>query len=132
MWMKRTRKKLTAVIAVFAILLVSLAPSISHALAAANGNSEIWVEICSATGSRMVKLDDTALPDPGKPEPAASHVANCLYCLTHVDSLAPLPETRIVVPVLSLETDLPPLYFNSPRPLFIWAKGQPRAPPVFS
>ncbi len=116
----------------FAILLASLAPSISHALAAAHGNSEVWVEICSATGSRMVKLDANDFGNPTQHEPAATHVANCLYCLTHVDSLGPLPETRIVIPVFSLETDLPSLYFNSPRPLFIWAKGQPRAPPVFS
>lgn len=130
--MKRTRKKVAATVAVFAILLASLAPSISHALAAAHGNSEVWVEICSVTGSRMVKLDTGELPDPAKPEPAASHVANCLYCLTHAGSFGLPPETRLVIPVLSLETDHPPLYFSSPRPLFIWAAGQARAPPAFS
>ncbi len=91
--------------ACFAILLGVLAPSISHALAEARGQSLVW-EICRSDtrvgqpnvkpvygqtavklvdGKFAIMLDDGQLPGSGDP------MAHCAYCLPHGGSDGLLP-----------------------------------------
>lgn len=91
-------------LAILAVLANALAPAVSHARQA--GRADIpggveWVEICSATGSKWLRLDavgqvleETA----NRPAdaPAASHGAACGYCLPHAGSFAlPLAEPAL-------------------------------------
>ncbi|HWT71228.1 MAG TPA: DUF2946 domain-containing protein [Oxalicibacterium sp.] len=126
----RTMRCITAWIASFAILLAALAPSISHAVAAAKNMPNGWTEICTVAGAKLVKLDDA----PSKPAPThkMSHFEHCPFCLSHAVSLGMPPDATIAIPSLEGTHILPPLFYHAPRPLFAWSTAQPRAPPFLA
>ncbi len=127
-------RKLVAWIAGFAILLTTLAPSISHALAASKGSELSWLEICSTTGAKFVKLDDTQNPlkSSTPSDNKALHNEHCPFCVTHTGSIGLPPVSGFELPVVSVSAVFPSLFYQSPRPLFIWAAAQSRGPPTSS
>jgi len=126
----RTMRRVTAWIASFAILLAALAPSISHAVAAAKNAPNGWAEICTVTGAKLVKLDHTSSQH--APTHKMSHFEHCPFCLSHAVNLGMPPDATIAIPLLEGTHVLPPLFYHAPRPLFAWAAAQPRAPPFLS
>ena len=119
-----------------AVLLNTLAPAISHAMASGQDNT-LLLEVCSATGNKTaiaIQLDFAQLP--GKMQDNQdSHAApmqHCPYCLTHVAYLAVLHDKAPLALVTNLSYSLPELFYHAPRPLFAWAASQPRAPPISS
>jgi len=127
----QSTQRLAAWIACIAILLAALAPSVSRVLAAAPSSNMSWIEICSATGSKFVKvLDDRAAGKVSKASEKSLHANDCPYCLTQAASFALPPNSAFVVPVMVSNTLQPSLFFQAPRPLFIWASAQSRAPPT--
>ena len=101
-------------IALFAIVFVSLAPSISHALAAQNGNNFFTQEICSSSGKtisiqvlttkgQQLNVDfavkqtaqQTAQQNP-KPQNIAMHFEHCPFCGGHF-SAAILPASNAII-----------------------------------
>ena len=118
-------------IAFLAILLSSLAPAISHAVAAAKGTANAWVEICTVAGDKRVRADSA--PDAESPAPAehATHFEHCAFCQTHAGAIGWLP-AAFAMPVILGSHVLPSLFYQSSRPLFAWAVAQPRAPPALS
>ncbi len=131
MKMTVTMRRLTAWIASFAILLAALAPSISHALAAAKGGNSGWIEVCSVVGAKLVKVADSQNPA-SIPAGKAMHTEHCPYCSTHAGSVGLLPTMTLVLPLVNGTYPLPALFYQSSSPLFSWASAQPRAPPVAS
>ncbi len=125
-------RQLTAWIACFAVLLAALAPSVSRAIAAANGSSSVWAEICSIAGSKLVKVGAEQKPDSSSPAEKGFNFEHCPFCFTHAGSVGLPPTASVALPVISGKQPLPPLYYQSPRPLFLWAAAQSRAPPVIS
>ncbi|HEX2604283.1 MAG TPA: DUF2946 domain-containing protein [Oxalicibacterium sp.] len=126
----RQMRRLTAWIASFAILLATLAPAISHAMAAMHGTSADWSEICTASGAKYVKVADVA---PSKPAThQVSHFEHCPFCFSHAGALGLPPDNDLHLPSVAGTQILPPLFYRAPRPLFSWATAQPRAPPAFS
>jgi hypothetical protein len=120
---------LTAWIASFAILLATLAPAISHAMAAAHGSSHEWSEICTASGAKLVKVGDL----PSKPSThQVSHFEHCPFCLGHAGAFGLPPDNDLRLPSVAGTQILPPLFYRAHRPLFAWAAAQPRAPPSLS
>ena len=73
-------------------LLMALAPTLSHALAWSEGDGGHYMEICTATGSRLVPVDSnpsSADSQPGQESvPSLSH---CPFCLHTTDRVAPPP-----------------------------------------
>ena len=130
MWTSRKNRRLIAWIASFAILLSALAPSISHAVAVAKGENSLWVEVCSVAGSKLVKIDEAG--DPASPAKKPMSMEHCPFCFTHAGMTGILSGIAVVLPVVAGKPVLPPLYYQSPRPLFSWAPAQSRAPPVLS
>jgi len=123
----RAQKRLTGWIAALAILLASLAPSLSHALASAGGTS--WIEICSTEGSRWVPAGAGG----SEPAPAsAAHVLDhCPYCSIHAPALG-LPPANVPAQLPSrLAHEVPLAFLAAPRTLHAWVSAQPRAPPLF-
>jgi hypothetical protein len=107
-----------------AILLASLAPSLSHALAA--GNAASWVAVCSTQGSKWLLSD--ADPSPGGSGPA--HVLeHCPYCTIHAPVLAlpPLLQRTAVEP--SHTDGFQSVVRSDPRTDAAWLSAQPRGPP---
>lgn len=123
---------MTVWFACFAILLSSLAPSISHAVAAATGMSNGWTEICTVTGAKLVQLDDGQQSGLPAPIEKAVHFEHCPFCLNHAVSLGLPPTADFVLPSIDSSRVLPSLFYQASHPLFAWAAAQPRAPPAFS
>jgi hypothetical protein len=127
----RAQRQLAAWLAMLAILMASLAPSVSHALGLTRGAS--WIEVCSAQGSRWVKGDSS---DPRSNEsgsvPAAAHLLDhCPCCSVHMPAWG-LPPAREVVPLApGPEDELPPAFLAARLTPHAWVTAQPRAPPFF-
>jgi hypothetical protein len=132
MEMNKLTRRLTAWIACFAVLLAALAPSISHAISAANGSGASWVEVCSLTGAKLVNVGDEQDPASSAPAEKGFHFEHCPFCSMHGGTVGLLPTAGFTLPVASGEQPLPSLFYQSPRPLFIWAAAQSRAPPAIS
>ncbi|HEX7647463.1 MAG TPA: DUF2946 domain-containing protein [Noviherbaspirillum sp.] len=111
-----------------AILFAALAPSISHALASAGKLSPIWAEICSAEGTKVYKSDDAGGAAQEKNSSAAFE--HCPYCTLHAGFVGLPPTAGFTLPVFSASFPHPSLFYQAPRPLFIWAAAQSCAPPA--
>ena len=123
----RAHRRLTSWIAVLAILLASLAPALSHALATATGTS--WVEICTTQGSKWIQAGE----DGSERSPASAHVLDhCPYCSLHAPTLGLPPATLLGQLPLQLSHEVPRAFLFAPRTLHAWLSAQPRAPPLFS
>ncbi|MFE8644299.1 DUF2946 domain-containing protein [Sphingomonas sp. NCPPB 2930] len=122
-------KRILSWVACLAILMSSLAPAISHALRAGSGGN--WIEVCSVTGSKLVRVDDGA----GKTAPdLPSHnlLDHCPYCALHATAFAPPPAPMAGLPASALSFELPPLFLSAPRTLHAWRTSRPRGPPALS
>jgi hypothetical protein len=119
--------RLTSWIAVLAILLSSLAPSLSHALASGAGSN--WVEICTTQGSKWIAAGE----DGTERAPASAHVLDhCPYCSLHAPTLGLPPVASLVHLPLRLAHEVPRAFLPAPRTQHAWVSAQPRAPPLFS
>lgn len=72
------------------MLLATLAPTVSRAMATQQGAAG-WVELCTSAGTRWVQVaDDVATAEPGT-APSGSHVLDaCGYCVLAAERFAPL------------------------------------------
>ncbi len=93
-------------IALFAIVFASLAPSISHAVAAQNDTNSFTQEVCSASGKTIsIKVVTTkgqqlsvdfALKQSPKQQNIAMHLEHCPFCGGHF-SAATLPASNAII-----------------------------------
>ncbi len=113
--------------AIFAMLGLALAPTVSHALAA-SGPGNPWAEICSVAGGKVVMADAAGVA--GSQAEAGTHLGHCPLC----GQLGSAPALPVAESAGSFAVDgadfLPALFARSPSPLFAWAAAQPRAPPA--
>lgn len=118
--------------ACFAILLVALAPSVSHALAAKSVSAMEWIEICTSTGAKQVKQIATENAKPFSPAKHDQHSEDCPFCRIQSGSfgLPPMGAASIVAP--DMLQSYSSLFYEGPRSLFMWAPAQSRAPPLRS
>ena len=107
------------------MLFAALAPSASHAMSAASG--DVWTEICSVAGIKLVKLVKPVDADAGSD---ATQIAHCAFCATHPTQAALLPGNAWCIPLVLGRDAYPALSVHSPRPLDPWTRAQSRAPPV--
>jgi len=123
----RARRRLSAWIAILAVLLASLAPTVSHAWGQAKGAS--LTEVCTAQGSKWVQ-DDAA---PSKGSPGVAHLLDhCPYCSLHAQALGmPAPAGAPALPA-ALAHERPAAFVQAARSRHAWPSARPRAPPLFS
>jgi Protein of unknown function (DUF2946) len=117
------------------MLFASLAPSISHAVAAARSNSSFWADDCSMHGEVHQAADhqDHGAASHGPShDPKASHFEHCPFCLTHAGSFSLLQTSATAVYEAGGFSEFPLLFFQAPRLLFVWVAAQARAPPADS
>lgn len=115
-----------------AILLNSLAPAISHAMASLQGKDAPWAQICSTSGTKYIPLDLGAVQPDGNKQPQSSAMEHCAYCISHAGSFAVFSDVPLYIAPARLTHVYPALFYRAPSPLFIWAAASPRAPPVLS
>lgn len=113
------------------MLAMAVLPTLSHALAAARGDSR-WAEICTPQGMRVVAVSgESGAPAPD-PASAAAHLEHCAYCAQSVGALGMPPAPVGVVPLPLAGAELPALFLPAPHTQHAWRSAQPRAPPAFS
>jgi hypothetical protein len=134
MQMRRTLENFASWISLFAILMASFGPSVSHATAAEKSDQS-WGEICSVAGTKLVKVSSTADPaafQSTTPAKDALQVHHCPLCSGNGKAWA---MTAQVVPaspaLLSGYSFLVPA-LDSPESLVAWAVPHSRAPPVLA
>lgn len=130
----RAHRRLTAWLAALAVLWGCLLPVVSHAVVAHQVGDNGWVEVCTATGMAWVTgADARVAADTDGPQDGNGTgmvMTGCDWCATH-SPLAGLPAlVQPVVAPLSFGADAPAAFFHAPRPLFVWAAAQSRAPPL--
>ncbi len=118
-------------LAVFAILMNALAPSISHALAAASGNPGAW-EICRADRSQAdLAVIAGALDEQQAPDQAGS-MDHCGYCLPHAGTHGLLPSAITGLGIFGGNELRPFLFYRAPQPLLALSAAPPRGPPALA
>ena len=108
------------------MLAFALVPTLSRALAFAQGGGPAWAEVCTPQGTKWVSAADADTD--GAPAQALP-LDHCSFCPLAGAGLAPPPA---VPPIASLPlrgAEPPPLFLHAPRTLHAWASAQPRAPP---
>ena len=134
-------RRITAFIAIFAMLVSAFTPAVSNAFIGNAKSNAPWAEICTSASIKLINLNGAAsdyAKDATKALGTAKivkstsknmHVEHCPFCCTHPASFV-LPSTaQLTVPVIPFEQSFPNLYYTSPAPLFVWATAQSRAPP---
>jgi hypothetical protein len=115
----RQRLRLFTWIALFAMLGLAIAPSVSHALSAQQASNP-WTEICSA-------------PSSGEPpRSAAMHLEHCAMCCVAASAMGMPPAPVTVLPAAEGAALVAALFLEAPHPLHAWRPPQARAPPSFS
>ena len=124
--LRRSRNPFLSWIVCFAILMGSLAPTLSLAMQTRSG--ALWAEICTSTGAKLVRVS----PDDGAPAPAmpgAHAIAHCPSCCVFSPSMAPGPAFLFIPPARYLAREPLQAFPPAPRSLIAWHTVQPRAPP---
>jgi Protein of unknown function (DUF2946) len=111
-------------IAIFAILMSALAPSISQALAINDPSKSFDSEICSVTGSKLIHI--VSADDQSKDHQFFAE--HCPYCAVQPHYLPPL-KSDLNFYLSQGNTFFPQIYYQSPKPLFSWLTLPSRAPP---
>lgn len=128
--LRRTGQRLLAAIAVLAMSFTALAPALANALG--QSSPVMWVELCSAEGSKRVAVNavgDTVDPT----QQSATHVSeHCPFCHIEHSPVTLLPAPAPVVPQCTARAAFPALFYAAPRPLHAWAPSRSRGPPVLS
>ncbi|MGQ3002892.1 MAG: DUF2946 domain-containing protein [Hydrogenophaga sp.] len=127
----RTTHRFAAWLAMLAMLLGALAPTVAQAVVAAQGGPG-WVQVCSASGMVWVQADaidgdNAAMADVGKSMADASR--HCPWCNLHGAVGLP-PASSMPTLVLAPRAEPPPEPFRSALPAPPWPAAQSRAPPT--
>ena len=118
------KRHLSHWIAVFAVVMSSVAPTVSQAVSLAQHGQGISLEVCTTTGVKMTQIIDISDAD----ESAQASV-QCPLCVVHGNYALPLNhELSFAKPVNN--NIYPQLFYQSPKPLFAWVALPSRAPPT--
>ncbi len=118
------KRHLSHWIAIIAVLMSSMAPTVSQAVSLAQNGQGISMEVCTTTGVKMTQIIDISDAD----ESAQASV-QCPLCVVHGNYALPLNhELSFAKPVNN--NIYPQLFYKSPKPLFAWVALPSRAPPA--
>ena len=108
-------------LALFAMLWLALAPTVVHAVEAAQGPMP-WAQICTASGFK---------PAPGSPAEAADHLkSHCPFCaLSQLGATLPPPPAAFVFLPDERAHEVPALFLQAPHTLHAWRHALSRGPP---
>jgi hypothetical protein len=126
----RSLRTVTTRVAIFAVLVGWLMPTLSHAVRP--GASESWLEVCSTLGSKWVAAGDASAGDSAPAPTQLQPGEHCPYCKLHSSGLGlpPAPIELAAAPQLRFEG-----LRSHPSPArtrIAWVIALPRAPPSIS
>ncbi len=123
----------TSFIALLAMVMLALAPTVSKVIAAERIDSNL-VEVCTTEGTKWLSASElgqaaSAGHDQG-PSSLHDHGGDCPYCnLQTTKFLSSVVQSCVATKSVAL---LPSLFYQAPKPLFAWALQPARAPPHIS
>lgn len=123
----------TSFIALLAMVILALAPTVSKVIAAERVDSNL-VEVCTTEGTKWVSASEpgqaaSAGHDQG-PSSLHDYGGDCPYCnLQATKFLSSVVQSCATTKSVAL---LPPLFYQASKPLFAWAHVRSRAPPSAS
>ena len=120
------KRALTAWLAVLAVFIAALAPTVSHALR--GGAADGWAEICSAAGVRWINVDPTSKA-PQQKAPVGHSLEHCPYCSIHVATLGMPPVSASFVMAIDPTRSAIPVELPLPPEFDSWQRPQARGPP---
>jgi len=128
------RRARIAWVALVAMLMSALAPSLSHATMATAAGAP-WggalAEICTIDGAAVV-ADATGQRD-SRSVPADHELLrfeHCPYCLSHAGAVALPTQPAVAVRPVDGGEPIPSAFLQAPAPCRARLAGQPRAPPA--
>ncbi|MCX7156029.1 MAG: DUF2946 family protein [Rhodocyclales bacterium] len=128
MTLARRPGRFTAWIAIFAVLLAALAPSLARALSPPQ-KAMPWTDICSVAGMQAAPATE---PMSGSGQHRNADSKHCPLCLNHTGHAA-LPVAPVApLPVVGADAEDFSASVITPSPYFIRTAAQPRAPPANS
>ncbi len=126
------RFRQTCWLALWAVLMFTLAPTIAK-LQAAGLESNRIVSLCTAAGAVSIALDDsTALSVDGSSDHESDRGEHCAYCslLSHASLAGPPADANLKVAVTVHR--VPRLFLIVASTPHIWAPQRARGPPAFA
>jgi Na+/phosphate symporter len=116
-------------IAIIAVLMSSVAPTVSQAVSLAQHGQGISIEVCTTTGVKLTQVIDASVASVvSDADELAQASGHCPLCVVHGSYVLPLNhELSFAKPVNS--NIYPQLFYQSPKPLFAWVVLPSRAPP---
>jgi hypothetical protein len=130
MFRTRLHRRFTAWVALLALVLGALAPTVTQAMVA-GGDRADWQQICSVSGMVWVKADtgEVSQPQPDGGMPGSDAGQHCPWCTLH-GGTAGLPVAHTLPELPPRQTELPPAFYRAPLQATVWAPAQSRAPPL--
>ena len=124
----RLQRRFTAWLAVLALLLAALAPTLAQAVVATSDRSD-WVQICSASGMVWIKAESSAAGT--ESAPLADMGMQCPWCLTHSPATG-LPPAVASGATPTVAVPIPGHFMTAEPPVGVWTAAPARAPPLTS
>ncbi|CAM8647120.1 Protein of unknown function DUF2946 [Burkholderiales bacterium] len=123
----------TSFLALLAMVMLALAPMVSKVIAAERIDSNL-VEVCTTEGTKWLSASELgqvgSVGHDQRPSSLHDHGGNCPYCnLQATKFLSSVVQTCSSTKPVVL---VPPLFYQAPKPLFVWALQPARAPPHIS
>jgi len=121
----------TSFIALLAMMMLVLAPTVSKVIAAERVDSNL-VEVCTTEGTKWLSASElgqaSSVGHDQGPSSVHDHGGDCPYCnLQTTKFLSSVVQSCATTKSVAL---LPPLFYKAPKPLFAWAHSRSRAPPA--
>ncbi len=129
MFLTRLQRRFTAWVALLALVLGALAPTVTQAMVVDSDRAD-WLEVCGVSGMVWVKADTGEVRDqsPDGSTPMSDASQHCPWCTLH-GGAAGLPVVALQLDLPPRLTDLPPAFYRAPLATTVWAPAQSRAPP---
>ena len=125
----RLRRRFAAWLALVAMLLGALAPTIAQARMGGSDRAD-WLEICTTTGMVWVQADAGELAQKIDGQPAGSDASpHCPWCTLH-GGASGLPPVEAVAVLPAPLAEQPSAFYRAPLTDTVWATARSRAPPL--
>lgn len=126
-----TQLRRISFVALFAMVMVVLAPTVSKVIAVERVDSNL-VEVCTTEGTKWVAVAELGQGDSSAhqqdPPSLHEHGGDCAYCSLQTTKFLSVSSQSFAT--MSAVSPLPSLFYQASKPLFAWAHSRSRAPPL--
>ena len=126
----RARRRFTTWLALLAMVLGALAPTVAQAVVAVSDRAE-WIEVCGVSGMVWVRADtgEPAMAQHDGQAPMSDASQHCPWCSLHGGATGLPPVIALAEPA-ARQTDLLPIFLRAVPRSGAWAVAHARAPPL--